>query len=339
MKQFVYIFLSLVTLTPFVHAQINVTGTVKNEKGIFLPFVFVQEKQIKSGTFTDSAGNFNIKVNPNASLLFSLKGYADTTINVNADENLMIVLRNDGSLKNNSSAANRNLNQDVLVSDAFSGHMNTVSSYNTAYNEGGQMQFNGSTFAIAREKEETHGSRYYYKDWAKGYVINNRKQKISNPSLLFNYNKVTGDLLLTHDKKTAIIVDRDQINSFTLYDAIDREHTFEMIPQIDKVHFAEVLVNGDKYKLYKLTKTKFMPSNFTTNGIVSSGNSYDEYADGNIYYLISADGQIQKLEMKQKTIKRAFEKDEKKLQEFLSNNNSREIDESFLKDMVIYMNN
>jgi hypothetical protein len=200
------------------------------------------------------------------------------------------------------------------------------------------MQFNGGAFPVAKEKEETHGSRYYSKDWGNGYVINTEDKKINNAALLFNYNKVTGDLLLTHDKKTAIIVNRDQIKSFTLYDATNNEHTFEIIPQIDEAHSVEVLVNGDKYKIYKLTKTKFIPSNYTTNGLVSSGNSYDEYADENTYYLLAANNQMQKLTLKRKVIKHAFGNDENKADTFFSKNNSGNIDDQFLKDLGNYMN-
>lgn len=50
-------------------------------------------------------------------------------------------------------------------------------------------QFNGGTFPIARKREETHGCRYYYKDWSKGYVMNMHGRKISDAALLFNYNK------------------------------------------------------------------------------------------------------------------------------------------------------
>jgi hypothetical protein len=339
MKKLFFFACTMVAIVQTANAQsINVQGTIKNEKGNALPFVFVQEKQSKSAIYTDSLGNFNITVNSPSTLQFSLNGYGDTSIGVNTNTSLQVVLQYDRSAKNNVSKNVRSSNTDVAVSDAFSGHTYLASANNAAFNEGSQMQFNGGSFPIAKEKEETHGSRYYYRDWANGYVINTEGKKINNAALLFNYNKVTGDLLLTHDKKTAIIVNRDQVKSFTLYDATKKEHRFEMIPAIDAVRFVEVLTDGSKYKIYKLTKTKFIPSNYTTNGLVSSGNSYDEYADENTYYLLTANDQMQKLALKRKAIKHAFENDENKLDAFFSKNNSGNIDDQFLKDLGDYMN-
>jgi hypothetical protein len=339
MKKLFFFACIIIAIIQTVNAQtINVQGTIKDEKGIALPFVFVQEKQSKSAIYTDSLGNFNISVNSPSTLQFSLNGYGDTSIEFNTNTSLQVVLKYDESVKNNVSKNVRSSNTNVAVSDAFSGHTYLASANNAAYNEGSQMQFNGGTFPIAKEKEETHGSRYYYKGWANGYVINTEGKKINNAALLFNYNKVTGDLLLTHDQKTAIIVNRDQIKSFTLFDATNKEHIFKIIPAIDEVHFAEVLADGSKYKIYKLTKTKFIPANYTTNGLVSSGNSYDEYADGNTYYLVTANNQVQKLTLKRKAIKQAFENDENKVDTFFSKNNSGNIDDQFLKDLGDYMN-
>jgi iron complex outermembrane receptor protein len=120
MKRLFSFVCTIVAIVQTVNAQtINVQGTIKNEKGIALPFVFVQEKQSKSAIYTDSLGNFNISVNSPSTLQFSLNGYGDTSIGVNKNTSLQVVLRYNGSSKNKVTGDPRRLNSDVSISDAF----------------------------------------------------------------------------------------------------------------------------------------------------------------------------------------------------------------------------
>lgn len=324
-------------VTHVIKAQtITINGTIKNEKAMPVPFALVQDKVSNSAVYSDSTGNFSIKITPGSSLLVTSKGYKDEILKIGEKNNFQVVLKdNDDDQKSRID----NSNIDYTKNDAFSGHTNINSVYNSSSAvEGGEIKFNGASFPIAKEKEETHGSRYYFRDWVNGFVINTKGEKINNAALFFNYDKVSGDVLLSHDQKTAIVVNPDQIKSFTLYDVTKNQHTFEIIPAVDKAFFAEVLSNGSKYKIYKLTKTKFIPSDYFTNGLVTRGNSYDEYADENTYYLFNANNQMDKLSLKQKAIKQAFKDDEIKLNAFFSLNKSRNIDDKFLEDLGDYMN-
>src|ERR1019366_8050944 len=120
--------------------------------------------------------------------------------------------------KRDASGKVRSVAENVTVADAFSGHNYVNSNENTAYNQGGQMQFDGAgSFPMAQEKEEAHGSRYLFAEWGTGSVVNANDVLIKDPTYVFNYNKMTGDLVVTHDKTNGITVDRDQIKSFTIY--------------------------------------------------------------------------------------------------------------------------
>lgn len=77
----------------------------------------------------------------------------------------------------------------------------------------GGRTFTGIEF---HAKEATVGSPYLFDKWVKGSVINKNDALISNPSYLFNFNKMTGTLLVTKDQKTYIEVDNYIIKSFTL---------------------------------------------------------------------------------------------------------------------------
>ena len=73
----------------FLFAQKEVSGVVKDNAGATLPGVNVIEKGTKNGVSTDMDGNYKIKVNEGATLVFSYIGYksvskaaTDTTIDV-----------------------------------------------------------------------------------------------------------------------------------------------------------------------------------------------------------------------------------------------------------------
>lgn len=344
MKKLSLLFFLLISIFEITIAQtITVTGSVKNEKGIALPFAFVQDKQIQSAVYADSLGNFSIRANSNSALQFSLKGYSDTLIKIENNTDLQVTLRYNGSTQNKSTDGLKTTNTDVTVSDAFSGTTNMNSTYNTSSSEaggGGESIFNNGSFPVVKEKEYTHGSRYLFADWADGSVINAKGLLVKNPAFLFNYDKIQGDLLLTHDKKNAIIIDKDKIQSFILYNQTKEPYIFEKVPAIDNIHFIQVLSSGSKYKIYKLTKTKFIKSDYSTNGLVTTGNSYDEYVDENTYYVLNVQSNLlQKLILKKKSIKEIFENEGNKLNNFFKEHSTSSIDDHFLKNLGDYFNN
>jgi len=203
---------------------------------------------------------------------------------------------------------------------------------------GGVRNYTGSLLPVFSYKEETKGSRYLLGEWAKGSVVNADNSTFDNPGYLYNYDKMEGGLLMTGDKQSAIEVDKAQIKSFTVY--VDKENpfVFENVPPVDNTHFVQVICTGDKYKIYKLTKTKFVKSNYHTNGLVSSGNPYDEYVDEDSYFVLKAGNQVQKLGLKKKSVKDVFASEAEKVKKFFSENNGDIINDNFLKNLGDYLN-
>lgn len=81
----------------FVSAQnINVTGTVRDAAGGEpIGFAYVQVKGTKTGTTTNEAGVFSIKVSKDAVLIFSFVGYATKEIAVNGKTRLDVLLESE----------------------------------------------------------------------------------------------------------------------------------------------------------------------------------------------------------------------------------------------------
>jgi iron complex outermembrane receptor protein len=70
-----------------------VTGTVRDQSGLALPAVTVAVKGSKSGgVFTDDAGNFSIRADANATLVFSSVGYDSKEVPVGEGSNLSVQL-------------------------------------------------------------------------------------------------------------------------------------------------------------------------------------------------------------------------------------------------------
>ena len=100
----------------------------------------------------------------------------------------------------------------------------------------------------------------------------------------------------------------------------------------------QIISDGSTYKIYKLTKTKFIASNYHSDGIASTGNPYDEFQDDDSYFVVYAKtNQVQKLALKKKAIKQAFAADENKVTAYLQANDG-DIDENYLHDFGDYMN-
>ena len=84
-------------LSVFVHAQIKVTGTVKEKDKTVLQGVTVTEKGTKNVTVTDADGKFIITVKSNRSVIeFSYSGLALTAITVGSQVLLNVEMESDG---------------------------------------------------------------------------------------------------------------------------------------------------------------------------------------------------------------------------------------------------
>lgn len=87
--------------TVFAQDGEKVRGEVVNEQGIALPNVSVFVKETKSGTTTNSLGQFTIKAKKGQTLVFSMVGYTDQELPITNDEPIHLSLApNSTSLEN-----------------------------------------------------------------------------------------------------------------------------------------------------------------------------------------------------------------------------------------------
>jgi hypothetical protein len=196
-------------------------------------------------------------------------------------------------------------------------------------------------FIITRKvKEPTHGSRYFFFNFARGFIINANGELVKNPGCFYDYDKMSGQLLLKPLDKPIVAAVKSDVQSFTLYDRRQNAFVFERVPAIDTQKFVQVLSLGLKYKIYKLTDTHFVSANYTDDGVAHEGNKYDEFVDEGTYYALNVESnQLQKFSLKIKSLKTVFEKDEDKLDHFISLHPSDTIGDVYLAELGEFMNN
>jgi hypothetical protein len=309
------------------NAQVlTVSGSVKDDSGNTVPLAFVQDKSDRTATRTDSLGRFTLKANANATLLVTSAGYETKLIDVKGKTDIIVVLTTD-----KGTAANVTVTTPAAFSD-----------YTASHGVGNSLMYgavaSGALLPVFHPVEETRGSRYLFTDWAPGLVISPEDSVYKNPKYGFNYDKINGSLLLTEDKHSAIEIDPGKIKSFTLYNNLNQPEVFEYVPEINKTHFPQVIESGAKYRIYKLTTTKFVKNNFHSDGMTSTGNNYDEYVDESAYYVLNVQSKrVQELKPKKKSIKAVFANEGKKLDTFFDTY-SGNIDDTYLKNLGDYMN-
>lgn len=188
--------------------------------------------------------------------------------------------------------------------------------------------------------ENTKGARFLFDTWVKGdSVIDAGGNIINTVSFIFNFDKMTGNLLATQDKINIMSVAPIGINSFVLEDK-GRKYIFEHVAAIDSLKFFLALVKSDtRYSLYKRFVTKFIASNFRNDGVMQTGNQYDEYKDESQYYIIEPGATSAKVvSLKPKGIKAALEMQKEKTDAYFKQHKEDVIDERFLSGLINSLN-
>jgi len=294
----------------------TVTGSVKDEAGKLLHYVFVDDNNYKKAELTDSLGNFTIAAHPDSKLRFKLDGYRDTVISANSiAAGAPVILK---------SAPGQTAAMDMPIETMRL-------SVPTSLSEDGKVTIVNTTANVV-------GSRYLLDSFGHGFFTDASGKQFNNSTWQYNYQKMTGYLLLTLDKRNVMQVARNQVKSFTIYDKADHRLDFEQVPAIDNSHFVQVLAGGPKYKIYKHIKTEFTPTEIAHTAAGDRGQDHDEYNDDFTYYVLDVQtGKATKFSLRKKSIKEAFPNESEKVTKFLSENKNS-IDEAYIGKLGAYVN-
>lgn len=188
--------------------------------------------------------------------------------------------------------------------------------------------------------ENTKGTRFLFDTWVNGdSVTNTQGNYINSASFLFNFDKLTNNVLVTQDKINIMAVAPTGINSFILEDN-DKQYIFEHVKAIDSTKFFLVLVkNETRYSLYREFITKFTEANFRSDGLIQTGSSENEYKDESRYYVVEQGKSPAKLvNLKPKIIKAALVEKKDKADTYFRQHRNDAFDENFLIGLIKYLN-
>ncbi len=345
------------------------TGLVKNEKGEKIAYASIGLKHNQMvGTMADSTGFFSINTLPGSELIVSRVGYITKTVKVEKNNNITVVLQPELSVLKEVSVQNTlhelevynetsSINNEIIASTL----QNFVSSQNMSFGSGftesagqssslgnthsagsdiGAGRFNKGVFLpIFKLPPETVGSRFILKNWAEGMVVDTNNSIINNAMYKYNYDKVSKSLVMTLDNRQMTIVDNQQLNGFALH-SDEGIFIFIKIPMISKhAYLQQLAFSTQKYRLYKLIKTRYEKANYTSNGLIESGKDYNEYIDEFTYFLIFPGGkEFRVVELKRKLLKNIFYQEADKVKKYFSDHNDQFINESFLIGLVEFLN-
>jgi hypothetical protein len=187
-------------------------------------------------------------------------------------------------------------------------------------------------------KEVTRGSPFLIPIYVPGLVITQKYGIVNKKEYLYNYDKVTGNLLLIKEKESPIAVDRELVNSFCL--KLDKGgYIFMRVPLINSNEFFQVINRGTKFSCYKLFKNTFINANQKTNGYITDGKDYDEYQDIETYYMVNERKQEWALfELTKKSIKKTFGSDDHAVNRYFKDHPYDVITESVLASLLEELN-
>jgi hypothetical protein len=328
-KLFLMLFL-LFSAVRMVIAQEPVTavGTVTDEHGKPIIYAFVVDSVYKYATYTDSTGRFTVKVVPNSNLQVIYNNYTCARFNVGAHVRFKIVL-NSADNKAAFNVSNREASQKRTNPFKRAGESNEDKDF---------KYINHITYDDPTA-EDTRGSMYLFDDWVHGFLVSAADSLIQSSDYLFNYDKITGTLLITQNYTSAVKASVDKVKSFTLFNDNGESYVFELIPAIDKKHYMQVLASGKKYNIYKNVKVHMVRNSYDSNGIASSGKNYDEYVDESAYYVLDKQtNTVQKFSPLEKDVKTVFT-NKTAVNEFMRDHSSEKIDDNYLIQLGDDLNN
>ncbi len=140
------------------------------------------------------------------------------------------------------------------------------------------------------------------------------------------------------DSTTAIELSSGDIAGFTLKDDSSEYH-FERLRNSTDLNFYQPVYKNEKgYSLYKLLFTKLKKADYQTNGIIESGNKYDEYVDENKYFILSPKKELMKIDFKKKSIEEKLENESLKVESFFTEHKKEKLNEEFVKNLLQFLN-
>lgn len=165
---------------------------------------------------------------------------------------------------------------------------NAIQELSKTAGAGSKLNTGESFVTYHNDREPPKGSRLLFNDWPRGFVIGIYDTVLKDSNLFLNYDKITHNLYLTFDGRTIVKVETGQARELHFLEG-GSQTVLTRVDGIDPHVFFQRLSDSpgqSHYVLYRLLKTQFRRANYYTDGLVTTGNNYDEYIDVYEYYIV-----------------------------------------------------
>jgi hypothetical protein len=188
---------------------------------------------------------------------------------------------------------------------------------------------------------QVNGSQFFLPAWAKGEVVTIHKE-VYNDGLQFIYDKVRQEVFIRKtDSLLVLLTNKDEIESFSLKDDQGIRYNFvnsKMFTDEKPEVFYQVLVyDSTKLTLLKYIKTTLIKPDYHDMMKVKEGEVNDAFVDKYIYYIVKADGVLQPVELKNKSVKKVFGELNLPYQKYMDEH-YQPVNEDYLIDLVKHLN-
>jgi len=201
-----------------------------------------------------------------------------------------------------------------------------------------ETRFSNNFRPTVYNKEALHGSPFFLSSFVPGMVVNEQNVIIDKTDYLYNFDKMSGNLLLQIGKEKPIAVYKSQVRFFCLKLASE-SYIFERVSFIKPDEFVQVLYRGPKYSFYKLYKNRFVSADQRNNGYTTEGNNYDEYQDIVTYYLFDqVKGEALIFYMTKRSIHKTFSSQSAVVELFFKEHKTDVVDESLTIHLLEKLN-
>jgi hypothetical protein len=196
----------------------------------------------------------------------------------------------------------------------------------------------GAVYPEYEFRESTKGSRYLLEKFVRGVIIDKKDHIIKDTSLLLNYDKMSGQLMIAEDNGNSYMaIDKDNVIAFGLM-APDTSYVFLNVPVLSLTDYYMLVANGPKFGIYKTIQTKFHKLDLHSANINEAQNNSDEYIDKPTYYWVARDNSSGSFTLNKRSIRASFTGKTDKIDAFFASHKHEEIDESLLRSLVTWLN-
>ncbi len=200
----------------------------------------------------------------------------------------------------------------------------------------------GSNFSTFQSysNNQVNGSQFFLPDWSKGEIALNNKEVFKN-GILLAYDKVRQELFIRQPETQDILLGtKEEINTFSLWDAGKEYHFINssVFSNVKPAVFYQVLVSDpSKLTLLKYTKGTFVKADKNDMMKQKEGEVYDSFVDNITYYISRGNGELQQIQFKTKSLKKAFTELNINIDKYI-NDHPESIDEDYLVALVTELN-